>query len=82
MCLAAPGKIVSLNGEEAWARSGRVSFGGVVLDVNLACVPEAALGDYVLVHAGIAIGRVDEAEAGRVFEYLRQIEALEEPQSN
>ena len=59
-------------------RSGRVSFGGIVKPVNLACVPEANAGDYVLVHVGFAISVVDEEEARQTLEYLRQMGELNE----
>jgi hydrogenase expression/formation protein HypC len=78
MCLAVPGKLLSIGAEEPLSRSGRVSFGGIVKEVNLAYVPEARVGDYVIVHVGFAISTVDEEEAGRVFEYLRQMDELEE----
>jgi hydrogenase expression/formation protein HypC len=78
MCLAVPGKIVELTQDEPLARLGKVNFGGVVKGINLSLVPEACVGDYVLVHVGVAIGRVDEHEALRVFEYLREIGELEE----
>ena len=65
-------------GEDPLTRSGRVSFGGVVKEVNLACVPEAALGDYVIVHVGYAISKLDEAEARQVFEYLDKLNELVE----
>ncbi len=78
MCLAVPGRIVSIEGEDALLRSGRVDFAGVVKTVNLACVPEAKIGDYVLVHVGIALNTVDEAEAHQVFEYLKTMGELEE----
>jgi len=81
MCLAVPGKILSLSGEEPMLKTGRVSFGGVIKEVNLACVPEARTGDYVIVHAGFAISTLDESEAGRVFEYLRQMDELKEFQN-
>jgi hydrogenase expression/formation protein HypC len=74
MCLAIPGQILSLTDEGALTRSGKVSFGGIVKEVNLACVPEAGVGDYVIVHVGFAISKVDEQEAQRVFEYLEQME--------
>ena len=51
-----------------------MSFGGILKDVNLACLPEAQVGDYVIVHVGMAISRLDEAEANEVFMYLKQIE--------
>jgi hydrogenase expression/formation protein HypC len=77
MCLAVPGKIVSVTGEDV-ARQARVEFGGVLKEVNLAYVPEARVGDYVLVHVGFAISVVDEQEAGRVFGYLQQMGELAE----
>jgi hydrogenase expression/formation protein HypC len=79
MCLAVPGKVLSIAGEEL-ERGGRVSFGGIVKEVNLAYVPEAKVGDYVVVHVGFALSVVDEAEAQQTFEYLRQMEELEELQ--
>ena len=78
MRLAVPGRVLSVMGDDPMARLGRVEFGGVVKDVNLAFVPEAGPGDYVLVHVGMAISKVDEAEALQVFEYLKQIDALAE----
>ena len=81
MCLAVPGKIVNIEGE-GLLRSGRVSFGGIVKNVNLAYVPEAKVGDYVIVHVGFAISVVDEVEAMRTFEYLQgtgDLAELEEP---
>jgi hydrogenase expression/formation protein HypC len=80
MCLAVPGKIISINEQEAIERTGRVSFGGVIKEVSLAYVPEARLGDYVIVHVGFALSIVDEAEASRVFDYLEQMGELGELQ--
>jgi hydrogenase expression/formation protein HypC len=77
MCLAVPGKLLDTQGEEPLARKGRVSFGGIVKEVHLAYVPEAKIGDYVIVHVGFAISVVDEAEAQRVFEYLKQMDELD-----
>jgi hydrogenase expression/formation protein HypC len=77
MCLAVPGKILSTTGIEE-ARLARVSFGGTVKEVSLAYVPEANVGDFVLVHVGFAISVIDEAEANQVFEYLRQMSELQE----
>jgi len=76
MCLAIPGKITSVTGDDTLARTGTVDFGGIQKDVNLAYVPEAKVGDYVIVHVGFAISRVDESEANEVFEYLRQMGEL------
>lgn len=77
MCLAIPGQLLSIS-EDASAgglfRRGRVAFGALVKEVSLACLPQARVGDYLLVHAGIAISIVDEQEARRVFELLAQLE--------
>ena len=78
MCLAVPGKIESIEGTDPIFRSGKVNFGGILKNINLAYVPEAKVGDYVLVHVGFAISTIDEAEAQEVFEYLRQIGELAE----
>ena len=78
MCLAVPGKLISIEDSSALTRTGKVNFGGILKEVNLAYVPEAKLGDYVLVHVGFAISIVDEAEANRVFEYLKQMDELTE----
>ena len=78
MCLAVPGKIISIAGSDPLLRSGRVNFGGIVKEVNLGYVPEAKVDDYVLVHVGFAISIVDQAEAEQVFEYLRQMGELTE----
>jgi hydrogenase expression/formation protein HypC len=78
MCLAVPGKVVSIVEDGPLMRRGRVDFGGVIREANLAFVPEAGVGDFVLVHVGVALARVDEAEAERTFDYLRQMEELAE----
>jgi hydrogenase expression/formation protein HypC len=82
MCLAVPGKLIDITGDDPTFRSGRVDFGGIIKQVNLACVPEAKVDDYVLVHVGMALSTVDEAEAREVFSYLKQmgeLDELEEP---
>ncbi|MBI1748854.1 MAG: HypC/HybG/HupF family hydrogenase formation chaperone [Acidobacteria bacterium] len=76
MCLAVPGKILSVEGDDPLGRTGRVSFGGMIKVVNLAYVPEAKVGDYVIVHVGFAISTVDERAARQVFEYLQQMDGL------
>ena len=76
MCLAIPGKILSIEGEDPILRCGKVSFGGIVKQVNLAYVPEARIGDYVLVHVGFAISTIEEEEADQVVEYLKKMEEL------
>jgi hydrogenase expression/formation protein HypC len=77
MCLAIPGKILSIEGADL-ARNARVSFGGIVKEVGLAYVPEAQVGDYVIVHVGLAISLLDEEEALRTFDYLKQMDDLAE----
>jgi hydrogenase expression/formation protein HypC len=77
MCLAVPGKIVSVTGEDI-ARQAKVDFSGVMKEISLAYVPEAKIGDYVLVHVGFAISVVDEEEAGKVFGYLKEMGELGE----
>lgn len=77
MCLAIPGKILSTTGEET-QRTARVDFAGIVKEVNVAYVPEAKVGDFVIVHVGFAISKVDETEAMRVFEYLKEMDELAE----
>lgn len=79
MCLAIPGKLLSIDVElDEVFRQGKVSFGGILKDVNLTMLPEAKVGDFVLVHVGVAISIVDEEEALQTFEYLRQMGEVEE----
>ncbi len=79
MCLAIPGKILEItSGAETFMRTGKVSFGGIVKEVNLAYVPEAQVNDYVIVHVGFAISTLDQAEAQTVFKYLEMIGELDE----
>ncbi len=79
MCLAIPGKIMSIDeAADPILRTGKVSFGGIVKEVNLAYVPEAQIGDYVVVHVGFAISTLDQDKAETVFEYLDMIGELEE----
>ena len=74
MCLAIPGKIVKITGDEPLTRTAKVSFGGSIKEVSLAYTPEARVGEYVIVHVGFAISRIDEAEAEEIFSYLEEIE--------
>lgn len=78
MCLAVPGKIIEITDNDPITRTGKVSFGGIVKDINLAYVPEAGIDSYVIVHAGFAISTLDEKEANEVFAYLKEIGDLEE----
>ena len=73
MCIAVPGNIKSITGDDPLTRMGRVDFGGLLREINLALVPEVGVNDWVLVHAGFAIGVIDEQEAQKVFEDLRSI---------
>ena len=88
MCLAVPGKIVSIeSSEDPLFKSGKVSFEGVIREINLAAVPEASIGEYVLVHVGMALNVVDEEEALKTLEYFKEIDELnnelgEEPEEN
>jgi hydrogenase expression/formation protein HypC len=74
MCLAVPGQLLSIEGDDPLTRQGRVGFAGLVKSANLAYVPEAIVGDYVLIHAGFAISVIDEAEAQRTLAYLAEFE--------
>jgi hydrogenase expression/formation protein HypC len=74
MCLAIPGKVISIAGDDPVFRMGKVDFGGVIKEVNLCYVPEVKLGDYVIIHVGFALNIIDEEEAQKVFEYLREME--------
>ena len=76
MCLAVPGKILSVSEGEALKRTGKVSFGGIVKDVNLGLVPEAHEGDYVIVHVGVALSVLDEEEALKTLECLTELDDL------
>lgn len=78
MCLAVPGKILSIVDHDGVMRTGRVSFGGIVKEVNLAYTPEAGVNDYVIVHVGFAISTVDPQEAARVWAFLQELDDLEE----
>jgi hydrogenase expression/formation protein HypC len=79
MCLAIPGKIVAIpNQIDDLFRIGKVSFGGIQKDINLSMVSDAKVGDYVLVHVGVAISVVDEEEAKLTFEYLKKMGEVDE----
>jgi hydrogenase expression/formation protein HypC len=75
MCLAIPGKVETITGDDPITRMGRINFGGVIKEASLAYVPEVQVGDYVIVHVGFALSKVDEAEAQKVFGYLKQMES-------
>jgi len=79
MCLAVPGELLSIEGDDPLTREGRIAFAGIVKRANLAYVPEASVGDFVLVHAGFAISVIDEAEARRTLDYLDEMGAGDAP---
>jgi hydrogenase expression/formation protein HypC len=76
MCLAIPGRVTSVTGEDPLWRTGRVDFGGIIKEVSLAYVPEVKIGEYVIVHVGFALSRLDESEAKKVFDYLKEMDEL------
>lgn len=77
MCLAVPGRIVSIREEDPpEVRRARAEFGGIEREICLAYTPEAKVGDYVLVHVGFALSVVDEAEAQRIFDTIREMDEL------
>ena len=78
MCLAVPGKIISIVGDDPLMRTGKVSFGGVVKRVSLAYVPEAQVGDYAIVHVGFAISILDQEAAEQTLADFQQIASLTE----
>lgn len=79
MCLAIPGKIQSIETiHNGLVRMARVSFGGIIKEASLEMLPAAQVGDYVLVHVGVAISRIDEEEAAKTFEYLKEIGEIDE----
>ncbi|TAH22021.1 MAG: HypC/HybG/HupF family hydrogenase formation chaperone [Cytophagales bacterium] len=79
MCLAIPGKITSIESRyDGLVRMAKVLFGGITKEASLEMVPQAQIGDYVLIHVGVAISLIDEAEAKKTFEYLEGIGELEE----
>ena len=79
MCLAIPGRIVEIH-ENYGLKMARVAFGGIIREACLQYVPEAAVGNYVLVHVGFAISKVDEEEAARTYQYLAEMDQLNEIQ--
>jgi hydrogenase expression/formation protein HypC len=78
MCLAVPGQIIAVTDDDLLTRSGRVQFGGIIKDVNLAFVPEASVGDWVIVHVGFALNTIDEQEAAQTLADLRALGELDD----
>lgn len=85
MCLAIPGKVIAIEQDPHGVKMAKANFGGIVRQVCLEYTPEVELGDYVLVHVGFALGRVDEEEARRTYqalEALQQLGELDAPEIN
>ncbi|NCP22038.1 MAG: HypC/HybG/HupF family hydrogenase formation chaperone [Flavobacteriales bacterium CG03_land_8_20_14_0_80_35_15] len=79
MCLSIPGKLIAIVSQlDETFRTGKVSFDGIIKEVSLTLVPEAQVGDYVLVHVGAAISTIDEDEALKTFDLLKQLGELHE----
>jgi len=79
MCLSIPGKLIEITNQlDETFRTGKVSFDGIIKEVSLTLVPEAEIGNYVLVHVGAAIAMIDEDEANKTFELLKQLGELDE----
>jgi len=76
MCLAVPGQVISIEGDDPLLRSGKVSFGGAVKVVSLAYVPEVEIGDYVVVHVGFALSRIEEEAAAQTLRDFAEMERL------
>jgi hydrogenase expression/formation protein HypC len=77
MCLSIPGQLIEITSElDETFRMGRVSFDGIIKEVSLTLVPEARVGNYVMVHVGAAIGLIDEEEAKKTFDLLKQLDEL------
>jgi hydrogenase expression/formation protein HypC len=86
VCLAVPGQIISIDellsteselpADALFRRMGKVSFGGIIKRVSLAYVPEAIIGDYVIVHVGFALSIIDPVEAQQTLEYLEHLQPI------
>ena len=78
MCLGVPGKVIEIKEDPLGMTMGRVSFSGITKEVCLAYTPDVNVGDFVVVHVGFAISKIDEEEANKVFEYLKEMGELAE----
>lgn len=78
MCLGIPGKIIAIIDSDPLTRTGTVGFGGISKEVNLSLVDDISVGDYVIVHAGFALSKIDELEALKVFDYLKSSDELDD----
>jgi hydrogenase expression/formation protein HypC len=82
MCLAMPGKIVSIEGRDKLGPRAKVDFGGVTKEISLACLTDVKVGDYVIVHVGMALSKLDEEEAARTLELFSEMAELEKQEKN
>jgi hydrogenase expression/formation protein HypC len=80
MCLAVPGKIINITGDEPLSRMGNIDFSGIKKQISLAYLPEAKIDDYVIVHAGFAISIIDQEEAKESLKAFQQLDAFEDRQ--
>jgi hydrogenase expression/formation protein HypC len=78
MCLAVPGKVISFDKSNPELKMAKVSFGGVLKEVCIQWLPDVKIGDYVLVHVGFALSKVDEKDAEETLKILREISEIEE----
>lgn len=76
MCLAIPGKVISIEGNNPLEKTGKVSFGGIIKEVSLAYVPEVKIDNYVIVHVGFALSIIDENEAKQTLADLEEMKTL------
>ena len=79
MCLGVPGEIIEITQDDPTNRIGKVRFGGIVKEVNLTYVPEAKVGDYVIVHVGFALSVLDQEEARQTLAYFDELESALRP---
>jgi hydrogenase expression/formation protein HypC len=77
MCLAVPGKVINIRGEDRMNRMAKVDFSGIIKEVNVSFTPEVKEGDYVIVHTGFALSVLDKEEAEKTFRYLKEIGEIE-----
>jgi len=77
MCLAVPGKVISIRGEDRMNKMAKVDFSGIIKEVNVSFTPEVKEGDYVIVHTGFALSVLDKEEAEKTFRYLKEIGEIE-----
>lgn len=73
MCLAVPGQIISIQPSDGISIKGQVSFSGIIKEIELSCVPDAVIGDYVIVHVGIALNKINQDEAKKTLQLLKEL---------